>query len=229
MRSLFGRPNSERFVDEDPCVSLKLFSTKESGPNETNKIPDQWVNCYKNNEETHEAKFMAAIVKSPPLMRKFLQKRIEEENHAAFEKLIDNSMAKPDEVDGEDQAKKAETANYLCKMRVKVKTLAHEFKHNKSVESLLTIYTMETPIYRALQDNCASFTALLYMNISDLKPRAYQGYAYRGAKMKNDDVEAYRWAFAQKGRILETRTIQSMSKSKKNAQEFASKAKSTQS
>ncbi|CAF1255426.1 unnamed protein product [Adineta ricciae] len=80
---------------------------------------------------------------------------------------------------------------------------------------------METPIYGALQNDCEIFTALLYMHLPTLKDRAYQGIAYRGARMTYDDLQAYRWTLVQHRRVLETRTIQSMSKNKHKALEFA--------
>jgi hypothetical protein len=65
------------------------------------------------------------------------------------------------------------------------------------------------------------------MHLPELKDRAYKGIAYRGSRMTGDDIQAYRWALAQDGRVLETRTIQSTSKNKQKALEFASNRKST--
>jgi hypothetical protein len=205
MRSLFTRPSSQRFVDDDPAQSFGLTSNSDDNDETKDGVPDNWVKGYANKNGAHEANFMHAIARAPLLMRKVLQTRLEDESKESLETFLDTN------VDREEP------------MYDRVRSLFDEFKNKRNIESLFTLYTLETPIYRALQDDCKSFTALLYMHLPDLKDRAYTGITYRGGRMTENDIQAYRWALAQEGRVLETRTIQSTSKNKRKALEFAEK------
>ena len=203
MRSLFLRPTSQRFIDEDPSQSFALSSNSNENVKIQDGVPDSWFKGYATKSDAHEAKFMNAIARAPLIMRKVLQNRLEDECNVLFEEFI---------------------VNVVCRTHPnhsRVHDLLSSFKKKKSIESLLAMYTLETPIYGALQNDCEAFTALIYMHLTELKDRAYKGYAYRGARMTNNDIEAYRWALKQDRRVLETRTFQSMSLDKEKALKFA--------
>jgi hypothetical protein len=80
IRSLFLRPSSQRFVDEDPAQSFGLKSNSDDNDESDNGVPDNWVKGYSNKNGAHEANFMHAIARAPLVMRKVLQSRLEEEN-----------------------------------------------------------------------------------------------------------------------------------------------------
>ncbi|CAF1409604.1 unnamed protein product [Adineta ricciae] len=197
MRAIFHRPTSQRFVDAEPTQSFGLLSKTDDD------VPDDWVKGYTSRSGAREASLMHAIAQAPLLMRKVLRTRLEEECKEELESFLEKTV-------GTHHPARAGVINHL-----------NIYKKQKSVASLFTLYTMETPFYGALQNDCEKFTALLYMHLPALKDRAYQGIAYRGAQMTRDDIRAYQWTLAQRGRVLETRTIQSMSKSKDIALRFA--------
>ena len=205
MRSLFRRPTSQRFIDEDPTQSFALSSDSNDNVKTEDEVPDSWYKGYTKEGDAHEATFMNAIARAPFLMRKILQNRLEGECKELFEQLV------------------VSTVNRTHENHPHVSALMSSFKKKKSIESLLTMYTLETPIYGALQNDCEAFTALVYMHLTELKDRAYKGYAYRGARMTHADIDAYQWALKQHTRVLETRTFQSMSLSQKEASTFATR------
>jgi hypothetical protein len=85
---------------------------------------------------------------------------------------------------------------------------------------LLTLYSLETPLYHALQTNADAYALILYLHLDKLRKRAFTGDSYRGATMLSNDLDAYRWAQAQSA-VLETRTLQSTSKNQTIAEGFA--------
>ena len=203
MRELFNRSNSIRFIDEHLTDSFALLATSGDNTDMKNGIPDDWFKGYTSIHEARESQFMAAVAKAPLMMKKVLQNRTETETQEALQDLIDTNVE--------------ETHCY----HNRVKDLFRRFKSLRRIDSLLTMYTLETPIYGALQGSVDSFATLLYLHLSELRERAYQGYAYRGGKMTHTDVAAYRWALKRNGHVIETRTVQSMSKRKDIAQTFA--------
>ncbi|UJR17228.1 hypothetical protein I4U23_004123 [Adineta vaga] len=211
MRSIFHRPTSQRFIDEEPSQSFKLKSDSDESDEISEDVPDDWVKGYATTRGAHEANLMHAIARAPLLMRKFLQTRLEADCKESFENFLHETLDEDDP------------------FRIRVISLFNEYKQQRAIEPLFTLYTLETPIYGALQDDCETLTALLYMHLPALRDRAYKGIAYRGARMTHDDIQAYRWTFSQQGRVLETRTLQSMSKKKEKALEFAGKSHSSKS
>lgn len=92
------------------------------------------------------------------------------------------------------------------------------------MDQLIRLYTLETPLYDALQHNVDSFAIELYSHLSSLKDRAFRsGITYRGLTMTNDNIKAYRWAANDKNRIIEIKTMVSTSLLKDIAIRFAQK------
>ncbi|CAF1574034.1 unnamed protein product, partial [Rotaria sordida] len=52
-----------------------------------------------------------------------------------------------------------------------------------TIESLLKLYTLETPFYRKLLLWPSPLKFPLLMHLSDLKQRYYPGYFYRGVQL----------------------------------------------
>lgn len=89
------------------------------------------------------------------------------------------------------------------------------------ISNLLTMYILETSLYETLQNEADAFTVLIYFHLNELQDRTFQGRTYRGAKMTQNDINAYRWAIEREGYVLETRTLQSTSLKKSAAQSFS--------
>ncbi|CAF3660424.1 unnamed protein product [Rotaria sp. Silwood1] len=207
MRSIFYRPSSQRFMDENPSQSFELSSNSDEHDEMEDDTTNDWVKCHLNKKDAHEANFMDSIARAPVIMRKILQIRLEQESKELLKSFLDDNVKKTDP------------------QYPHVIELFEEFKKNKKIMPLLTLYTAETPVVGALQNDCDSFAALLYLHLPELEDRAYKGLAYRGARMTNDELRAYQWALKQRGRVLETRTFQSMSKNEKVALRFANNKK----
>ncbi|CAF0955645.1 unnamed protein product [Didymodactylos carnosus] len=98
--------------------------------------------------------------------------------------------------------------------------LAREGCRAHKPEHLLRLYTLETPLYRALADNAVPLGAPLLRWLDKLKPRYFQGVSYRGVKATDEDLRAYRWAWKKKGAI-QTKTFCSTSLDRSVAERFA--------
>lgn len=202
MRALFVRTTSVRFTDENITDSFKLLSIHGNKIENENGIPDDWVKGHMRADEAYESQFMSSIANAPLILRKIVRKQVETESTNALYAIVSQNVKQTDNMFG------------------RVTELFTKFLDKKIVGNLLTLYTAETPIYRVLKNDADSLTTILYLRLSELKARAYQGYAYRGAKMTNNDIDAYQWASKDLEYVLETRTIQSMSRSKSVAKEF---------
>ena len=92
------------------------------------------------------------------------------------------------------------------------KALFEKFRTEQSVDELVRLYTLETPLYNALQRNVDSFAIELYSCFSSLQERAFKGgKTHRGLTMSNDSINAYRWAAKNSGRMIEIKTMTSTS------------------
>ncbi|CAF0958013.1 unnamed protein product [Adineta steineri] len=86
-----------------------------------------------------------------------------------------------------------------------------KYKQTKNIEYLLKIYTFESSVYKALQQEMNAYTTIIFLNLKKLINRTYKGTTYRGAQMTQMDVDAYKWAEKSQDYILETRLFQSTS------------------
>ncbi len=104
------------------------------------------------------------------------------------------------------------------------KSLFEKFRDQENVGELIRLYTLETPLYDALQGNVDSFAIELYSHLSLLQERAFKGgKTYRGLSMTDDSVNCYRWAAKNKGRMIEIKTMTSTSLEEETAIFFAKK------
>jgi hypothetical protein len=100
--------------------------------------------------------------------------------------------------------------------------LFEKFRKQQNVDELIRLYTLQTPLYGALQKNVDSFAIELYSQLSSLQQRAFKGgTTYRGLAMTDDSIKAYRWAAKDKGRMIEIKTMTSTSLKKRVAIKFA--------
>ncbi|CAF0739547.1 unnamed protein product [Adineta steineri] len=204
IRSLFARQSDRdvdtRFVDNyDERSSFQLASNSPSSTN----CPNNWNKGHNSVTEAKDAQLMLTLAQlKDPIMKQFISSRTEKESQERIYLLIYCHIP--------PSHKQRELAEYLYE----------QFISTKSVIPLLTLYSLETPLYHALQSDADAYTFLLYLHLKQLRKQAFSGHVYRGAKMSHADLDAYRWAL-ENSAILETRSLQSTSKRKDVACSFA--------
>lgn len=208
IRRLFDRPWSQRFVQDKGTNVVDILSAENSNST-ANKLeePDDWVTGRTSAYDTREAQFMLALGRSSSIFKKIVMRRLIDKYHTELLNLLNRTIPVDDR-----QHKKA-------------LDLYQKYLNKEGVHHLLTLYTMETGFYRALQGEADAFASVLYLNLSELQSRAFTGRAYRGMAMIENDIDAYRWALNKKEswhkNLLETRTLLSMSIRKEVALGFS--------
>jgi hypothetical protein len=203
IRALFDRPRSKRFVDDHLTDSFQLVTHDGDNVEMKDGIPDDWFKGHTSADSAHEAQFMITMVNSSHPLKQIVKNRTETKSTETLSQLISTTV--PDN-----------NKDYKS-----MKDLHKKFLKKMGIGHLITMYTLETPLYTALQTQADSFTVLLYFHLDELQDRAFQGRTYRGGTMTQNDIKAYRWAFERQGHILETRTLQSTSLHKSEAKKFA--------
>ncbi|CAF3707115.1 unnamed protein product [Rotaria sp. Silwood1] len=105
--------------------------------------------------------------------------------------------------------------------------LLNEYIQQGTIESLLKLYTLETPFYWSLFKSPSPLEFPLFMHLSDLKERYYQGYSYRGVQLTQHQLDEYRWALKTKDSVLSLVTFASTSINRSVAEQFAVKSSSS--
>ncbi|CAF1387538.1 unnamed protein product [Adineta steineri] len=208
IRTLFKRPDSNRFFDEQLTNSFRLVPEKEDKVETEDDTIDDWVKRHTSADLAHEARLMITMVNSSNPFSQIVKKRIEAESTETLGKLVETAVPK-------DHKQYRNMSDFKQK-----------FLNKMGIGNLLQMYTLQTPFYKTLQTKADSFTVLLYLHLNELQDRAFQGCAYRGGTMSQRDIDAYRWALNSENYVLETRTVQSMSLEKEVAQGFAEEAAS---
>ncbi|CAF1629609.1 unnamed protein product, partial [Didymodactylos carnosus] len=101
----------------------------------------------------------------------------------------------------------------------KCMSLAAQAFTKEQPEPLLRLYTLETPFYGALANDTLPLATPLFKSLDKLQCRYYQGVSFRGLRMTNANLHAYKWAWKNKGAIL-TRTFSSTSLDQRVAEMF---------
>ncbi|CAF4285802.1 unnamed protein product [Rotaria sp. Silwood2] len=107
--------------------------------------------------------------------------------------------------------------------------LLNEYIQQGTIESLLKLYTLETPFYRKLLLWPSPLEFSLFMHLSDLKQRYYQGYSYRGVQLTRHELSEYCWALQNRDSVLSLLTFASTSINRDVAEHFAEKSSSSSS
>jgi hypothetical protein len=101
------------------------------------------------------------------------------------------------------------------------------FRTKQNIDQLVRLYTLQTSFYDALQRDVDSFSIELYSHLSSLEARAFKGgQTYRGLIMTSENINDYRWAANDKGRMIEIKTMTSTSLLKMVAIDFVRKKRS---
>ncbi|CAF1526640.1 unnamed protein product [Adineta ricciae] len=203
IKTLFHRTTPDRFVEENMTNSFTLLTSSDVDNGTENNIPDNWVRGHTSADSAHEAKFIIAMANTRNPLYNSIKADAEKKSTKSIHQLASQAVS--------SQPKDSSAVNKLLK----------NFTSRKGIRHLLTMYTLETPIYRKLQNEPDSLSILVYFHLSELRGRAFQGQLYRGAKMTQDDIKAYQWAIKNKDYVLETRTFQSTSIEESVAQSFA--------
>lgn len=203
IRVLFNRPTSDRFRDENLTSSFNLRTSNGDYVEMELGIPDDWFRGHRSAAEAEDAKFMLSMTNTANPFKQRVKKKTEETCTNNVNDLI---------------ARAVPTKHFQYDM---LSDLQKKYAHKMGIGNLLTIYTLDTPLYTVLQNEADSFTALIYFHLQELEDRAYKGRTYRGGTMTDQDINAYRWAREKEGYVLETRTLQSTSLSESTAQGFA--------
>ncbi|CAF2997586.1 unnamed protein product [Rotaria sp. Silwood2] len=105
--------------------------------------------------------------------------------------------------------------------------LLNEYIQQGTVESLLTLYSIETPFYQQFWTNTNPLAFPLFKHLSDLKQRHFQGKSYRGISMTHDELCEYRWGLKNNDSVISTATFASTSVIRSVAEDFAAQASSS--
>lgn len=83
------------------------------------------------------------------------------------------------------------------------------------------MYTLETGFHVYRQKDNDSFTVNIFINLADLRDRAYKGRSYRDVQMAHLDVTAWFWLTKKQDHLIETHIFISTSELKSVAEEFS--------
>ena len=99
--------------------------------------------------------------------------------------------------------------------------LLNEYIEHGTIESLLSLYTLETPFYKQLAILSSPLGFPFFIHLSDLKQRYYQGYCYRGVRLGQHELKEYCWALKHKESVLSPFTFSSASIEREVAEEYS--------
>ena len=245
MRQLYRRPsNKNQFSDGPNGNTKKLFQIVSSaslkvetdgGDADENNIvkPDQhWLVGYETNREVEnqlvgvngfKALFQSRVgrhIMGQAMKLKFAKDSGYSEEEYAY--VTNKKYAKEalQKILDEDVTANHPEYEHCCQ-------LLKEYIHHGTIESLLTLYTMETPFYSQLWEVSSPLGFPLFLHLPDLKQRYYQGRSYRGVKMTRHDLCEYRWAWKNKDSLISSLTFASTSMTRDIAEQFATPCSSS--
>lgn len=99
--------------------------------------------------------------------------------------------------------------------------LLQEYIQQGTIESLLRLYTLETPFYRQLLILSNPLGFPFFIHLGELKQRYYQGYCYRGVQLTRHELSEYYWALKHKESVLSLLTFSSTSVERHVAEQFS--------
>ncbi|CAF1383870.1 unnamed protein product [Adineta ricciae] len=226
LQSNFGQnPHSQsilNYIGQIPCQCAfssnirSLFPESSSMKNHFISIDNvslsnnefEWIHLYENATDALDARFLMSITRSSWFIKRLLRFLMEKEAVNIVESLLKHYITK------ESEYKKA-------------KEIFEEYIKTKNPKHLLTIYTMNTPLYNALHKENNAFSTLLYLHLDRLKQWSLSKCElYRGVTKDNFDdyqkiLRDYKKAKENTNHIIEICALQSTSLSKEVAKCFA--------
>jgi hypothetical protein len=223
VRQLFHRPGQvNRFCEanEEDNIITNIFkvTTREEAEQEDNEyetfLADKWLNGHGSSKEIEAA--MKDLSGAKTMTQSSLVMTL---GKIVSKDMRDTKLMKDinEFIVNHVTAKHPQYQNCVALVEKAFKT--------QRPEHLLKLYTLETPFYRALADNDCddafnTFQMIVLMQSNKLEARFFQGVSYRGVKMTDNDLRAYRWAL-KSGGVIETQTFCSTSLDRKVAERFA--------
>ncbi|CAF4799640.1 unnamed protein product, partial [Rotaria sp. Silwood1] len=200
IRRLFQRPtsNGNRFCEKPD--SLEMFSSFQK--NNKEKSTFKRVETYGSYDEVRRRETLATFYEF---------QRTKTNNDFLYNFIFQRSIKRTEKEQLEvllmiiEQSINPSDLNYNKAME-----LFHEFSKNKNPESLIRLYTLETPLYRFINrgDDSKMIFATLMNNCKDLLyGRSFTGTTYRGLGMTSDDLQIYHWARENPDRYLQLNTF----------------------
>ncbi|CAF1509477.1 unnamed protein product [Adineta ricciae] len=105
---------------------------------------------------------------------------------------------------------------------IKISDLIEQYEENpNSIELLLHLYTLETPFYHQLKEDCLPLALPIFIHLPKLKERYFKGRVYRGMHLTYEQLLGYQLAMETTGTLLQTRSFSSTSKNRLIAEQFA--------
>ncbi|UJR29619.1 hypothetical protein I4U23_017167 [Adineta vaga] len=189
IRRLFHRSVSElsaRFYDENANKTLSILNTNINNEEIFNKPKD-----------AIQSRYMKRFNKMPKFFRNTIKTMTETRSIEALEQIVGNVVFISNNTTGDQILLQRVFADYL---------------NTKNITNLIHLYTLND-IYRAIRQNSDPYTTLVYLHLSSIPQRAYQGICYRGIQMSKFDVSRFYYAMKYNC-VIETHNFASTSKLK---------------
>ena len=189
IRRLFYRSVNElqsRFHDKNADETLSIFN------NNTNEV------IFNNSNDTTQSQYINRFNRLPRIFRNVVKAMAETRCIEEFEKIISDLGFLSNNITGD---------------RILIKSTFDDYLQTKNIINLIHLYTLND-IYKAIRSRSDAYTTLVYLHLTSMSKRAYQGISYRGVKMSIFDVSRYYYAMKNANCIIETRNFASTSKRK---------------
>jgi len=249
MRQLYHRPSDENRFNNDSMVTKESFEIVSSSIDKTDmdgievvdandddnveKPNDEFLSGHESNEVKRRLAGLSgvkALFQSPVgryIMKTGMKLKLakdagysdEEYSYVSSEQFRQKALQK---VLDEHVTPIHPMYQYCCQ-------LVKEYIQQGTIESLLKLYTLESPFYHEIRRWSSPLGFPFFLHLADLKQRYYQGYSYRGVRLTRHDLNEYRWALKNKDNILSLFIFSSTSIVRDVAEHFSTKAASSSS
>lgn len=202
--------SSSRFTEQNASDCFDIVMAEEKSPTHERKST---VQTYKTEEEKkHEIEYSASS-------KAMCQSRFGRfcVNHFHSDEPLDHQtiIRRLNDLLAQDPIKTSD--DYI-----KADDLMKQYEENyHSIDYLLHLYTLETKFYRILRQDCLPLAIPLFMNLTKLKHRYFQGRVYRGMRMSSEQLLTYQTAMDTPGTLLQTTSFSSTSIDRSIAEQFA--------
>lgn len=208
--------SSSRFTEQNPSDCFDIVTADENqtqpekSPSNERKSP---VQTYKTEEEKkHEIEYSASSkAMCQSRFGRFCVNHFHSDEPLDHQTIIRrlNDLLEQDPIKTSDDYIKADDL------------LKQYEENNHSIDDLLHLYTLETKFYQILREDSLPLAIPLFMNLTKLKHRYFQGRVYRGMCMSSEQFLTYQTAMETSGTLLQTTSFSSTSMDRSIAEQFA--------
>ena len=92
----------------------------------------------------------------------------------------------------------------------KARILIKQYDETGRADSLIRLYTIETPFYKHInqtKETSECLASAIYYSLRFLHSRSFKGRCYRGLRMTTEELKDYQWASGKNSRYLVTNTF----------------------